>query len=164
MAEVMKKIERGGPRAGDYCNIISRPETEPLFSSQLLDFWCPIGSISGYREKLEVGLCSIKEDFDRFDRMERHQESEEIIIPFSGDLFIPVAPPDRNPDPEKVRILLVHVGEIINLYPGVWHFACGPVQHVTRDNPLEYFVFLKSGTPTDDLEMVELPQAVRILR
>ncbi len=164
MSGVQKKIEPGGSRNADYFDIITRPESEPLFSSRLLDFWCPIGSFSGCPGNLDVGLCSIKESFDRFDRMERHLGSEEIIIPINGDLFIPVAPPDGNPDPEKARIIPVRVGEIINLHTGAWHFACGPVQDVSLDNPLDYFVFLKSGTPTDDLEMVELPRAVHILR
>jgi hypothetical protein len=38
------------------------------------------------------------------------------------------------------------------------------MQPVSRRKPLEHLVFLKSGTPTDDLEMVELNQEVRILR
>ena len=146
MGDLKKKIETGDSSTYGYIDIFARPASEPLFRNELLDFWCPIGSFSGHPQKMEVGLCSVKERFDRFDRMERHRYSEEIIIPINGSLFIPVAPPDERPDPEKVRIILVRVGEILNLYPGVWHFACGPLQTVSAGNPLDYFVLLKSGT------------------
>jgi ureidoglycolate hydrolase len=164
MGEVEKKIEAKGLRKHDYFDIIARLESEPLFTNHLLDFWSPIGILATKQERMEVGLCSIKKNFDRFDRMERHLESVEIIIPVSDSLFIPVAPPESTPDPEKIRIIPVQVGEIINLHPCVWHFAYGPIRAVSRKKPLEYLVLLKSGTPTDDLEMVELNQEVRILR
>jgi ureidoglycolate hydrolase len=164
MVDIQKKIEEDGARKCEYCDIITRPESEPLISNQLLNFWSPIGSVPVRWEKMDVGLCSMKENFDRFDRMERHVGSIEIIVPINGDLFTPVAPPGDTPDPEKIRIIPVHVGEIIKLDSGVWHFSSGHLQHVSLNTPLDYFVFLKSDTPTDDMEIVELPQAVRIIR
>jgi hypothetical protein len=165
MADMTKRMESDSSRAADYYDIITLPGTDPVFSNELLDFWSPIGWFGGYAEGFDVGLCRIKEPFSEIDRMERHLSSVELIAPINGDLFIPVAPPEESPDPEKARIVPVRVGEIINLPAGVWHFACGSTDALksgVMKVPLDYFVFLKRGTPTEDLEMKEMGASVGI--
>jgi hypothetical protein len=133
---------------------------KPLFSSELLDFWSPLGTLGHSTGDYEIGLCRIKAPFSEFDRMERHLDSEEIIIPLSGDLFIPIAPIGDEISPRDIRIVPVRMGEIIRLRAGVWHFACGTFGCV----PLDYFVILKTDTPKDDLEMRELGSRMAIDR
>ena len=151
---------RPGGGAPSYYDLIALGAQKPVFSSDLLEFWCPLGSFPPYREGYDVGLCRIKKKFTEFDRMERHLNSVEVIVPINGDLFIPVAPPGGSPSLEDVRIITVRVGEMLNLHEGVWHFACGPLRKV----PLDYFVCLKRNTPTADLEMKELPKKVRVAK
>lgn len=56
---MVAKIEAAGSRKHDYFDIIARPESEPLFTNQLLDFWSPLGTLATNRERLEVGRCSL---------------------------------------------------------------------------------------------------------
>jgi len=171
---IERKLEAARPRAGEKKRGGERPEggtpalydlialggEKPVFSSDLLEFWCPLGAFPAYQEGYDVGLCRIKKKFTEFDRMERHLRSVEVIVPVNGDLFIPVAPPGNNPSLDDLRIIIVRVGEMLNLHEGVWHFACGPLKKV----PLDYFVYLKRNTPTADLEMKELPKKVRVAK
>jgi hypothetical protein len=157
-----KQREAGQPEneAPPYYDIVALGAQKPVFSSDLLEFWCPLGSFPPYREGYDVGLCRIKKKFTEFDRMERHLNSVEVIVPVNGDLFVPVAPPGASPSLEDLKIITVRVGEMLNLHEGVWHFACGPLKKV----PLDYFVYLKRNTPTADLEIKDLPKKVRVAK
>lgn len=134
---------------------------DPLFSSRLLDFWSPLGALAHSKGGFEIGLCRIKTPFFDFDRMERHLGSAEIIVPLRDDLFIPVAPPGNDIPLSTIRVVRVQVGEMIQLHAGAWHYACGPVDE--KAVPLDYLVLLERGTPTKDLEMLELGETVKIL-
>lgn len=159
---VERKPETARPRGGGpaYYDLIGLGGEKPVFSSDLLEFWCPLGAFPPYREGYDVGLCRVKKKFTEFDRMERHLHSVEVIVPVNGDLFIPVAPPGDTPSLDDLRIITVRVGEMLNLHEGVWHFACGPLKKV----PLDYFVYLKKSTPATDLEMKELSKKVRVTK
>jgi len=155
----MLRIENDNSREAEYYEIIRLSEEgKPVFSNSLLEFWNPVGVIPGTEKDYDVGICRIKEHYSSFNQMERHLHSEEIITPINFDLFIPVAPPASKPEEEKIRVIPVHVGEILRLYDGAWHFACGSL----GDVPLDYFVFLQKDTPIDDIEIVELSSNIDI--
>jgi ureidoglycolate hydrolase len=163
-----KTIQRGTDRFKDagYFDIFGLPgegktAADPLFTNDLLDFWSPLGALEQSAQGFDIGLCRIKTPFFEFDRMERHLRSVEIIVPLRDDLFIPVAPPGGDVPPSAVRVVQVRVGETIQLHAGAWHYACGALDE--KAMPLDYLVLLERGTPTKDLEMVELGETVRIL-
>jgi hypothetical protein len=163
-----KKIDAVEKRYGSFYDIFGiaaggRDTTvpDPLFSNDILDFWSPLGTLPHTEGDYEAGLCRIKAPFSEFDRMERHLESAEIIVPLRDDLFIPVAPPGDGLSPADIRIVPVRAGEVIQLHAGVWHFACGPIDEGSL--PLDYLVLLERGTPTSDLEMRELGKTVKIV-
>jgi hypothetical protein len=160
-----KKLEPIENRRGSFYDIFGVPAgapgtavPDPLFSNDLLDFWSPLGTLT--HGNYEAGLCRIKAPFIDFDRMERHLGSAEIIIPLRSGLFVPIAPPGDRISPSDIRLIPILTGEVIQLHAGAWHFACGPLEGNAL--PLDYLVLLERGTPTSDLEMRELPEAVKI--
>ena len=151
---VKRLLERG---RGDFYRVIAVPR-QPIFSNDILDFWNPAGNLPGYDEGYDVGVCRIKKPFTYFDRMERHKSSCEALIPINDDMFVPLAPPGDVPKKDRIEIVPVRMGELIVMDEGVWHFAAGPINH----SQLDYFVFLRKGTPEYDLEMKELGMKVRL--
>jgi len=160
MAEIIKRVEQKSidESTTGMFQIIKVGQNKPLFSNDLLDFWNPLGAFPGYIEGYDVGICRIKKPFTYFDRMERHLSSCEILIPIDSDMFVPLAPPGDAPVTDHIRILPVMKGELIYLPEGVWHFAAGPL----NKRGLDYFVFLKTSTPEQDLEMKDLGDRIII--
>lgn len=69
----------------------------------------------------------------RFDRMERHVDTWELLYPHGGSLIQAVAAPadldndDAQPDPDQVQAFLIHPGQAIAMSPGTWHAPAFPV-------------------------------------
>ena len=160
MAKIEKRIVADNERdiRSHFYQIIKLPEKTPLFSNDILDFFCPLGSFPGYEEGYDIGICSIKKQFSIFNRMERHLDSCEILIPINEDMFVPMAPPGDVPVTEHIRLVPVNKGELICMNEGVWHFAAGPI----KAKALDYFVILKTSTPETDLEMKDLDDTIVI--
>jgi len=156
MTELDKGLTKKG--SGNFFRVIGLPDEKPLFSNEILDFWNPAGGLPGYENGYDVGLCRIKKPFTYFNRMERHKSSCEILIPINDDMFVPLAPPGEMPEPDRVKIVPVKMGELIVLDAGTWHFAAGPLGR----KGLDYFVLLRRGTPEHDLEMRDLEVSIRL--
>jgi len=155
LAEIIKGLLE--TEGGDFYRVVT-VHRQPIFSNDILDFWNPNAHLPGYEDGYDVGLCHIKKPFAFFDRMECHKSSCEVLIPINDDMFVPLAPPGDVPKNDLIEIVSVKMGELIVMDEGVWHFAAGPVNH----SHLDYFVFIRRGTPENDLEMKELGITVRL--
>ncbi len=143
-------------RGERFYRVVHVPDGEALFSNEILDFWFPLAFFPGYPEGYETGICRIKSPFTSFRRMERHKSSCEILIPVSGDMFVPLAPPSETPVIKDISIVRVRKGDLIYMEKGVWHFAAGPINQVA----LDYFVILRRNAPQEDLEMKDLERRI----
>ncbi len=160
MIEIEKRILEDEERCTDnqIYRIVKLPSELPLFRNDILEFWCPLVHFPGYSEGYDIGLCRIKKSFKYVDRMERHLNSCEILIPINSGMFVPLAPPDAEPVADNVQIVPVKRGELIYMAEGVWHFAAGPVSK----SVLEYWVILKRATPEEDIHMHDLRERIII--
>lgn len=52
---------------------------------------------------------------------EYHDEACEIMLPLDGDVIFHVAPPSKEPVPEKTEAFRVPKGTLVKINAGVWH-------------------------------------------
>jgi ureidoglycolate hydrolase len=92
-------------------------------------------------------------------RMERHVDTQEIVIALSEPVVVPVAPAGElaKNQADMVAICLPQ-GEGLILPPGTWHLAPFPLQATSN-----VLVVFKMGTPQNDMELWDLKPLVRMI-
>jgi len=95
------------------------------------------------------------------DKMERHQYASESFIPTSGDGIFCLAPATSDkdvPDVSSIEAFWIDGTASFFVAPGVWHwlpFALTP--------EMKFVLLLKKSTVEKDLEIVDLPEKVKIV-
>lgn len=83
--------------------------------------------VSGYMPVAFSPLASPKPERMIVDSAEYHDLTGEGVLCLNDDVVIHVAPPSKEPVPEKTEAFLVPRGTMVKLNAGVWHLAALPV-------------------------------------
>jgi hypothetical protein len=121
----------------------------PTFSEPNFDWWGKL-AILFFPEGLELGLLRLRQREPVIDRLERHLQSAELIIPVDGDFIIPVssgASSERGIAAHSVGAFELHKEECIIINPGTCH---GPPLPLDKDASV--ILALQNDTPATDLE------------
>jgi ureidoglycolate hydrolase len=119
-----------------------------------LQWWPELASFEMTGRTADLGLARVTRGTWTVPRIERHVQTSELLIPFGGNILVPVAPPDTSRAPADaaaleatIQAVLVRVGEALILGPGVWHAPAFPVEAVAY-----YWCLLRRGTGAEDVE------------
>jgi ureidoglycolate hydrolase len=101
----------------------------------------------------EVGICTVyKQATNSLNKMERHLNTPEILIPIDEPFILPLLI-DKN-KPDEADAFIIDIGQAIAINDKVWHGACIPC----GKDECSYFVIFKRGTPHADVEKTDLPE------
>ena len=137
-------------------------ETPATFSENH-NYWHGVADISQLGGEGTVGFLEIKRKNREFvlDKMERHQYSLEAFIPTSGVGIFCLAPatPDKDvPDISSIEAFWIDGTASFFLASGVWHWL-----PFTSTPEMKFTLLLKKPTVEKDLEIVDLPEKVKIV-
>ncbi|HER25115.1 MAG TPA: hypothetical protein ENO17_08720 [Candidatus Atribacteria bacterium] len=135
----------------------------PATFSENHNYWHNVADISQLGEEGVVGFLEIKRKRREFilDKIERHQNSLEAFIPTSGVGIFCLAPatPDKKvPDIDSIEAFWIDGTASFFLTPGVWHWL-----PFTITPEMKFTLLLKKPTVEKDLEIVDLPEKVKIV-
>ncbi len=135
----------------------------PATFSENHNYWHGVADISQLGGEGTVGFLEIKKNKREFvlDKIERHKDSLEAFIPTSGVGIFCLAPasPDKNvPDISSIEAFWVDGTASFFLAPGVWHWL-----PFTLTPKMKFTLLLKKPTVEKDLEIVDLPEKVKIV-
>ncbi|MCL5102997.1 MAG: ureidoglycolate lyase [Armatimonadetes bacterium] len=145
-----------------YGSLVVMPDSPAPLGSDTVRFWPALAnySICG---GTELGLCTCLERPRRIDRLERHLNTPEVLIPIDGDFLLPIASADQPVasngalEPEKTEVIRVKAGCAVIIDPGVWHWAVWPAS----GESVTYLVLFASGTSKEDLEIRDMEDEIR---
>ena len=130
---------------------VEAPNAEPTFQSGQFAYWKQLLEIR--MGEVEIGMLKVRKYDMQLDRMERHAETAEMLIPVDGSVIIPVAPPsDTTPDPAKAEAFVVNQGQAVILGKNCWHWLPCPMDKLE----VTLFVIFKNNTSETDLTVEEL--------
>jgi len=143
--------------------VIPSFKESPATLSEYHNYWHDVTDLSNLEGEGTVGYLEIYRKDRKFqlEKMERHQESLEAFIPTSGVGIFCLAPatPDKGvPDISSIQTFWIDGTASFFLAPGVWHwlpFALTP--------EMKFVLLLKKSTVEKDLEIVDLPEKVKIV-
>lgn len=141
-----------------YGQVVIAPSEGPSLSNDTLDCWNRLAGLDGV-DQLEITLCRVKLRPYLVEMMERHTQTYEVILPFNGDMVLPVADPIDGAGgvrADRVRLFRIYPGMCVVLDPGVWHWLPYPVDA----DRAEFFVVFRLGTADDDLITCDLDEAM----
>lgn len=92
-----------------------------------------------------------------FSCLERHSQTEEIMVIRSGSGVIVFAQAGDNPNNKPIA-LQVNPGDVFAIFPGTWH---GLVS-TTNCSKVEALVIFKTGTEDNDVDFRELDEKIEI--
>lgn len=135
----------------------------PAVSSEVFNYYHDVADISSLGNEGCVGYLEVKRDFNRkfvLGKLERHKNTLEAFIPLSGIGFICLAPatPDRSfPDLNSIEAFWIDGSVSFFLNEGVWHWLPFPIT-----SELNFILLLKKPTVKEDIEIVDLPEKMKI--
>lgn len=135
----------------------------PATFSENHNYWHNVADIAQLGEEGVVGFLEIKRKEREFvlDKIERHQYSLEAFIPTSGvGIFClaPATPTKKVPDIDTIEAFWIDGTSSFFLAPGVWHWL-----PFTITPEMKFTLLLKKPTVEKDLEIVDLPEKVKIV-
>lgn len=135
----------------------------PAVSSEVFNYYHDVADISSLGNEGCVGYLEVKRDFNRkfvLGKLEGHKNTLEAFIPLSGIGFICLAPvtPNRSfPDLNSIEALWIDGSIAFFLDEGVWHWLPFPIT-----SELNFILLLKKPTVKEDIEIVDLPEKMKI--
>jgi ureidoglycolate lyase len=129
-------------------------------------WWGENALLEGDGKPYAVGYLDLKPTDLSFSWAERHMNSDELVIPVTGDILVYAGPADHPDKPlklpalESFRVFRVRLGQAAILGKGVWHGA-----PLAVDSPAKAIVLLLQGSGRDDGYVVKFEdRPVRIVR
>lgn len=136
---------------GPFGRVASPPSGPPLASDETFKFWSDVAQYDTDGES-EIGFCTVYPRDGRVDWMERHDRTQELLVPIDGPFVLPVMDEDGG-----VHAFRAEPGTAVVIGRGVWHSACHPVD----SDAATYFVIFRRGTPREDVVKQEI-EPVRV--
>lgn len=119
--------------------------TAASFSADHFNYWKQLGILKDIDE-VEVGLLKVKRHEMTCDRMERHEQTPELLIPITGSFIITVGMPAKTiPDVAGLSAFHVRSGQAILLKPDCWHWMPNPVEEESA-----ILIIFKNNTSQND--------------
>lgn len=113
-------------------------------------------------ESLSTGLMTCKKREFILTKMEKHDNTPEIMVNLGGDAVLVLAEKDYNlkaNNSSKIQAFWIKKGDAYVIYPGVWHFASYPIEKESVD----YLIIFKDGTENIDMVNGELAEPLEIV-
>jgi ureidoglycolate lyase len=99
--------------------VVDVPAREPDAVDDPWRWWAQTALLDHGARPCAVGYLELEPGRTGFDWAERHNESEEMVVPLGGELHVYVAAPE----PEDFHLFRVRSGQAVILGKGVWHGA-----------------------------------------
>lgn len=144
-----------------YGTAIEIPSENAEMITEQSNFWPRLGIMKTMSE-FQVGISTLFKRPYRFDRMERHLKTMELMIPLNGTILIPFTPYkgfdlDETPNPEEVEIFEINPCQAVILKRGVWHWSPMPTS-----NKVSEIVIFDKETEKKDLIVKYFPDGTVI--
>lgn len=113
-----------GPSFSDYGGVIDYRGASVCGTSALHDYWDTVASFCAEGKQICSFLRTRKTLSDPVEEMERHLDTQELLLALDGDAVITVAKADNNaPDPneETMRCFCMKQGTGVIFDTGAWH-------------------------------------------
>lgn len=131
-----------------YGHIVHRTSKELAFDEEGFSFAADVFKFED-RERLTVGILTGKKRREKLESIERHLNTEELLVQLENDGVIYLArPSDQTPARSDVQPFLLKQGEAIVLDKGTWHWIPFPVGEECKT-----LVVFKDRTGQDDYEV-----------
>ncbi len=139
-----------------YGEIIEIPNENPKMPTEEFNYWPKLGTMQVNGE-LQVGVSTFFKRPLRFSKMERHMDTQEIMIPLNGTIVIPFRVcndfnPQSTPSTDKIDVFAVDTLHGVILKRGIWHWTPMPLEDKTS-----IVVIFNTGTERNDLYIHEFP-------
>ena len=125
------------------------PEREPDSVGDPWRWWAETTLLDRGERPYAVGYLDVEPGGAEFDWAERHERSEEMVIPVAGELLVYVAAGD----PADFRVFRARPGQAVVLAKGTWHGA-----PLAVSAPARAIVLLVEGTGEHDTAMVRFEE------
>jgi ureidoglycolate hydrolase len=145
---------------GSVISLQDTVKTQPALTEKNFEWWGRL-EVLGSPEGFEVGILRLKVNELVISKMERHKNTQEILIPIDGKFIMPVSCHKGESNllpPEEVKAFYIDKGQIMILKPGIWHCAPFPL----KDN-ISTFILFQQGTVKNDLEFRDLKNSSEIV-
>ncbi|MDP4192776.1 MAG: ureidoglycolate lyase [Bacteroidota bacterium] len=130
-----------------YGKVVLFPKGEPTSKAIDYKFWSDISNFS-IQGETEIGICRVyKQPETKISTMERHLNTQEILIPIDAPFKLPLMLPEEEGG-NNIKSFEVGLGEVVIIDKAVWHGACIPV----GKEESSYFVIFRRNTPKEDIE------------
>ena len=138
--------------------IVETPKREPTFQEDKFTYWKQVLQLQ--MGEVEVGILKVRTYDLLLNKMERHAETAEMLIPVDGSIIVPVAPPsDTRPNAALAEAFVVEKGQAVVLGSNCWHWIPCPV-----DKPeVTIMVIFKNNTSETDLIIEELTENCKVI-
>ena len=142
----------------DYGSVLSITKGEPMADKVEFKYWGKVshlkmgqvvssGVLFGYMRELIVKS------------MERHLNTPEVLIAIEGDSIICIGKPSsRCNEIEDIQAFYIKQGDAFAMHNGTWHCVPYPI----NSHMCKFLVMFASETEANDLEVRDLPEAVRV--
>jgi ureidoglycolate lyase len=156
--QAVKQIQAEPLRAESFApfgKVIEQPARGRDAGGDAWSWWGEMAFMACDDRPYGIGHLLLQPGALRFDWIERHMKSPELLVPMGGDCLFYVAPPQFMDEPAKLppfdtfRVFRAKSGQGVLLDVGVWHgvpLAVDADVHVT--------VLLLQGTGATDLTVV----------
>ncbi len=158
MKELVPETVHSG-RFAAFGELLNDTSGTPLADSEEMTYWGGITKFD-FPPKLSSGFLKSRHTNTVITQLERHTETAEILVALSSDVVICMATPDSRVGSEDVELgaFLMRQGEAIRMYAGTWHWLPVPVD----TSEAHFLVLFADKTESDDLEVVELSEPVKV--
>jgi ureidoglycolate lyase len=129
--------------------VVDAPRRDPDSVGDPWRWWAQTALLDRGERPYAVGYLEVEPGRTGFDWAERHNRSEELVIPVRGELLLYAGAPD----PDGFRVFRVRPGQAVILAKGVWHGA-----PLAADGPAAALVLLLERTGEVDTDLVQFPQ------
>ncbi len=159
MRDVVVRPERLGEAGVEPWQRVTLPTRPSDVGNEVGDHWAGV-AVMRIEGEVDVGVMRVRQRPTKYDSMERHLRTPELIVALDGAVLLPVsvdAESGDGPDIDRLRVLRVDQGSGVLLERGVWHAIPFPL-----DAPVNCLVVFRRNTASDDLEVKSLPAVVRV--
>ena len=129
---------------------------KPSIQEKHFKLWGSLGFI-GCDDSIEFGVASFDNRKECIDKLERHINTEELLLVLKGDVLLPIAPISIIASricPDEKKLIAIHLKESegILFNKNVWHWAPFP----TDESTAYMLVAFKIGTAENDVVTINL--------
>ncbi len=106
--------------------VIEQPSRSADASGPGWQWWGELVDLRGGDRPYAIGTLSLKPAPLQFDWAERHEHSDELIVPMGDGCLVYVGPADVTDiasAPDRFHVFRLAPGQAVLLKPGVWHGA-----------------------------------------